>query len=169
MEWWDLYDVDRKKTGMLHERGTPLPKRYYHLCVSAWIVNQRGEFLLSQRHPGKAYPLRWECTGGSVLSGESSLEGALREVEEELGIRLEGGQGKLFYQVRRESSQDFYDAWMFPCDIRIEDLSLQETEVVDAKWVNREGLLSLYNNGRLHPLLNYIEDVIDASMAFHGR
>ena len=78
-ELWDLYDITRKKTGAAVERGQTIPDGSYHLVVSVWIRNRHGEFLLSQRHPDKPYPLYWECTGGSVLAGESSLEGAVRE------------------------------------------------------------------------------------------
>ena len=74
MEFWDLYNDKREKTGRIHERGKALPEGYYHLCVSVWLVNRKGEFLLSQRHPDKEYPLCWECTGGSVLAGESSFK-----------------------------------------------------------------------------------------------
>ena len=84
-ELWDLYDSSRKKTGVAVERGQTIPEGSYHLVVSVWIMNSKGEFLLSQRHPDKPYPLYWECTGGSVLAGESSLEGPVREVREELG------------------------------------------------------------------------------------
>lgn len=87
MEKWDLYNAKREKSGITVCRGEIIPKGLYHLSVSVWIVNQQGQYLLSQRHPKKQYPLYWECTGGSVLSGETSLQGAIREVKEELGIR----------------------------------------------------------------------------------
>lgn len=160
MELWDLYTDKRDKTGVLHERGTPIPKGYYHLCVSIWLRNCKGEFLVSQRHPSKAYPLCWECTGGSVLAGESSLDGALREVKEELGIILNGKDGKLVYQTRRDELQDFYDVWLFPCDVEIGELCLQESEVVGAKWVGYKELQELYHHGELHPLLDYMNEMI---------
>ena len=87
MEKWDLYNAKREKSGITVCRGEIIPKGLYHLSVSVWIVNQQGQYLLSQRHPKKQYPLYWECTGGSVLSGETSLQGAIREVKEELGIQ----------------------------------------------------------------------------------
>ena len=88
LEMWDLYNGKREKTGKVLPRGVPVPKGLYHLTVSAWIVNSQGQYLLSRRHPQKTYPLCWECTGGSVLAGEDSLNGAVREVREELGIIL---------------------------------------------------------------------------------
>ena len=159
MEFWDLYNDKREKTERIHERGKAIPEGYYHLCVSVWLVNRKGEFLLSQRHPDKEYPLCWECTGGSALAGESSLDGALREVKEELGITLAPEKGKILFQTRRDQRQDYYDVWIFPYDVDIDKLRLQSTEVVAARWVNSETLLDLYHDGKLHPLLNYVEDL----------
>ncbi|AUD14346.1 hypothetical protein CW734_12755 [Planococcus sp. MB-3u-03] len=41
---------------------------------------------MTQRDPAKPLPMLWETTGGSVITGESSLTGALRELEEETGL-----------------------------------------------------------------------------------
>lgn len=56
-ELWDLYDSSRKKTGVAVERGQTIPEGSYHLVVSVWIMNSKGEFLLSQRHPDKPSPI----------------------------------------------------------------------------------------------------------------
>ena len=104
LEMWDLYNGKREKTGRVLPRGVPVPKGLYHLTVSAWVVNSQGQYLLSQRHPQKAYPLCWECTGGSVLAGEDSLSGAVREVREELGIILNQSNAKMIYQAKREET-----------------------------------------------------------------
>lgn len=160
MEKWDLYNAKREKTGLTMQRGENIPKGLYHLVVSAWIVNQQGQYLLSQRHPDKQYPLYWECTGGAVLSSENSLQGAVREVKEELGITLAPEQGKLIYQFRREDMQDFYDVWLFHADIDIQEMVLQKTEVVDAQWVNQDKLLNMFQKKQLHPLITYIDTLI---------
>ena len=149
MEKWDLYNAKREKSGIAVCRGEIIPKGLYHLSVSVWIVNQQGQYLLSQRHPKKQYPLYWECTGGSVLSGETSLQGAIREVKEEL-----------IYQTRRENVQDFYDVWLFHKDIKIEEMRLQETEVVDVQWVNPDKLFKMFRLKQLHPLITYVEQLI---------
>lgn len=161
MEKWDLYNAEREKTGLTMQRGENIPKGLYHLVVSAWIVNQQGQYLLSQRHPDKQYPLYWECTGGAVLSGENSLQGAVREVKEELGIALALEKGELIYQFCREDMQDFYDVWLFHVDIDIKEMVLQKTEVVDVKWVNKNVLFDMYRTGQLHPLIDYIDQLIN--------
>ena len=45
MEKWDLYNAKREKTGLTMQRGENIPKGLYHLVVSAWIVNQQGQYL----------------------------------------------------------------------------------------------------------------------------
>lgn len=160
-EEWDLYDAKRNKAGCTLVRGIPIPEGYYHLVVSVWLINSRGEYLLSQRHPDKRYPLFWECTGGSVLAGESSLGGAVREVKEELGIELNPAEGRRISQICRKDTQDLYDVWVFDKNIAISDIVLQKTEVVDVKWVTKRELLRMSQNGELHPLLDVSNVTID--------
>ena len=131
-----------------------------NVALGVYVVNQQGQYLLSQRHPKKQYPLYWECTGGSVLSGETSLQGAIREVKEELGILLTPGSEKLIYQSRRENVQDFYDVCLFHKDIKIEEMRLQETEVVDVQWVNPDKLFEMFRLKHLHPLITYVDQLI---------
>lgn len=156
-ELWDLYDRDRNRTGRLHERGKPIPQGLYHLVVSIWIVNSQDQYLMSQRHPGRPYPKCWECTGGSVVAGETSLQGAVREVKEELGLSLDTSTAQLIYQTRREDCQDFYDVWRFQSDAPIASLKLQSSEVIAAKWMERDMIYELQRQGKLHPLINYLD------------
>ena len=87
-EMWDLYDKNRNPLNKKVLRGTVLSDDEYHLVVYAWIKNSEGKYLISQRAKRKAQPLMWECTGGSVKSGENTYQGAIREVSEELGINI---------------------------------------------------------------------------------
>ena len=100
MEIWDLYNERRELTGRDQIRGEEIPEGCYHLVVHVWIRNSRGEYLISQRSADRpTFPLKWECVGGSVLKGESSLEGALRETKEEVGLSLPPEGGRLAYSV----------------------------------------------------------------------
>lgn len=53
--------------------------------VSAVVIH-RGRILLTQRPPGKAYPLVWETPGGKVDGNESHHQALQRELREELGV-----------------------------------------------------------------------------------
>lgn len=100
MELWDLYNEHRELTGRDHIRGEEVPQGFYHLVVDIWIWNCKGEYLISQRSADRpAYPLMWECVGGSVTKGEDSLTGALRETKEEVGLTLSPDDGKLVHTL----------------------------------------------------------------------
>lgn len=47
------------------------------------------EFLLAQRPPGKAYAGYWEFPGGKVEPGETARAALVRELQEELGVRVD--------------------------------------------------------------------------------
>ena len=79
MEKWDLYTRNRELTGREQIRGEAIPEGFYHLVVHVWLKNKQGQYLISKRSADRpTYPLFWECTGGSVLLGETSLHGAAR-------------------------------------------------------------------------------------------
>ncbi|GAA0609591.1 NUDIX domain-containing protein [Virgibacillus siamensis] len=164
MELWDVYDKDRRKTDRTHKRGVPLPDGDFHLVVSIWIVNDKGEFLISKRHPDKPNPNLWECPGGSVLTGENSYQGALREAYEEIGIDLSGYGGEIVRSVRRE--RDFWDAWLFHASFAIEDVVPQPDEVIDARWAAPDEIKRLIKDGAFVPSLRYFRDMFRGSVAW---
>ena len=86
--YWDLFNRNRVWVRNHHKRGDMIPDGLYHIVVHSWVMDYYGNFLISQRQKGRTDELMWERTGGSVLEGESSIEGAKREVGEELGIDL---------------------------------------------------------------------------------
>jgi D-alanyl-D-alanine dipeptidase len=86
-EVWDGVDREGNPLGLDLVRGAPIPEGVYHHVVMVFTVTDRGNILITQRHPDKPYGLCWEVTGGSVLKGEEPRLGAAREVSEELGLR----------------------------------------------------------------------------------
>lgn len=133
MEQWDIYNEARKKTGKTVVRGTTLEKGEYHLVVGIWTITDEGKILLTQRHPDKDAGLLWECSGGGVLAGESSLEGAVRELGEEVGIHV--SPEDLIFLGSILADKYFVDSYLYKGNVKIEDLKLQEKEVIDAKLV----------------------------------
>jgi isopentenyldiphosphate isomerase len=158
MEYWDLYNKDRKKINKIHLREEKINPGEYHIVVDIWIINDENKILLTQRHPGKTFPLKWECTGGSVIAGEDSFAGALREVEEEIGIKLKKENGKIIDTIIRKD--DIKDIYLFKEDIKIEETKLQENEVIDIKWVTIEGFKEMAEAGEIaEPILYDMEKI----------
>ncbi|MBT2730432.1 NUDIX domain-containing protein [Bacillus sp. ISL-75] len=159
MELWDLYDKNRIKTDRIHKRGTPLAEGDYHIVVHVWIRNNKGKILLTKRHQDKTHPDLWECTGGSILVGEDSIEGALREVKEEIGISLLRSNGKLVKSERRDIYNNFCDVWIFDQSFEISETELQQDEVSDIKWVTKSELDNIYSSNLLVPTLSYYKKI----------
>lgn len=57
--------------------------------VAAVIERPDGSFLLAQRPAGKVYEGYWEFPGGKVEAGEQFSDALARELDEELGIRVQ--------------------------------------------------------------------------------
>lgn len=137
-EYWDLFNRNRVWVRNHHKRGDRIPDGLYHIVVHSWVMDYYGNFLISQRQNGRTDELMWERTGGSVLEGESSIEGAKREVREELGIDLAEIQPVLIKSERRDKYSDFFDAWLFVVDR--EKLSVRLTML---KFGTLSGLICL--------------------------
>jgi len=150
-ELWDLYDRERKKIGKLHTRGIPLETGTYHIVVNVWIVNSNNEILVTQRHPDKElWGGFWECSAsGAVIAGEDSLQGAIRETKEEIGIDLLPSEAVLIETLIRKD--DIRDTYLFKKDIVLEDLVFHPDEVVDAKWVSKVEYDLLCSNDLMAP------------------
>lgn len=153
-EIWDILDENKQPTGRTHRRGDPLKTGDRHLVVDVWMRRKDGRFLLTRRAPTKGYPLMWETTGGSSASGESSLQAALREAEEEAGMHLNPQQGKLIYSYMRPDH--FKDVWIFDHEAELDDVVLQEGETVDARLATVNEILELYRKNELVPYI-YLE------------
>jgi 8-oxo-dGTP diphosphatase len=134
IEYWDIYDVSRNKTGQLHQRGLELEDGQFHLVVAIWIKNKDNEILLTKRNPEKLWGNYWECTGGCVIAGEDSITGAKRELFEEIGIEIT--QEPLRFLGTTIHKTWFTDTYLLEKDILLSNLKLQSKEVNDVKLVN---------------------------------
>lgn len=145
-ELWDIYDKDRNKTGRFAERDVDrLKEGEYHIVVVALILNSKKEILMTKRAPTKKKePLKWELTGGSIIAGETSLQGMLREIREEIGLIFSPEDAIFLTSIRRDKAPaDFKDIWLFKKDIKLEDVKFPDGEAIEAKWVTIEELLQM--------------------------
>lgn len=133
-ELWDVYIRQRQLTGRTHRRGEPLAQGDYHMVANALVFKQDGALLVQQRSFKKmALPGGWVlATGGSVLQGETSLEGIQREVVEELGA-----QATQFERIRTSWEKDWFDdLYVTSITQPLDSLKIQTSEVEQVTWLS---------------------------------
>lgn len=170
-ELWDIYDGNKKKTGRTAERGVyEFKDGEYHLVVQAIILNTKNEILISKRAPFKKFGGMWECNGGSALKGETSLEGILREVKEELGIKFSKTEAIFLKEVKREMvPANFKDLWLFKRDIKDEEITFPDGEATDFKWVSIDEFMEMFNNQEIVPTVDFGRDEYELALRTEQR
>lgn len=145
MELRDLYDENKMVTGKTFVKGEQVPKGYYYLIVAIYIQNSKGDFLIQKRVKRKGG--KWATTAGHPKAGETSLEGLLTEVEEEIGIKLSKDMPILFETWNK--NDQFFDIYYLKKDIDLKDIKIQE-EVEDVKWASIDEIKEMYKNNEFH-------------------
>ena len=147
MEYWDLYDSERKPLNRVHKRGEAFSEGEYYVCSEVWVRNSRGQFLITKRHPDKKAGNLWEFTGGGTLAGESTLESAVRELKEETGIDASESELRLFATYRKKNY--FQDLFLLDKDVDIADIVLKPDETVDVEWAKVGDILEMIEKGEI--------------------
>lgn len=152
-ELWDVYDAQGKLTGNTVERGQALPVGGYHLIVHIWLVGPDGNLLIQQRNkPGSLSHRLWAPTAGSIVAGEHSRAGALRETQEEIGLTLHHHDIQLH---EREFIDDFIqDVWIGRWHGDLSRLTPDPEEVLAVETVGWDEILARVSNGEF---INYGE------------
>lgn len=142
MEVRDLYDENRNLTGQVILKGQKIPKGRYYITVVICIENSNNEFLFQKRSRRKNG--KWALTGGHLKSGQTSKEGIIAEVKEELGLNITNMNFKLINTIKTED--DFIDIYYLKVDINIDNLILQKQEVEEVRWFTKEQIKELIRN-----------------------
>ena len=147
MEKWDLYDKNRVKSDIAVSRGEEIPTGLYRVVIHVAIINSEEKMLIQQRQPFKhSWPNMWDISvGGHVISGETSSQGAQREVKEELGIDVDFTDIRPSFTVNFETGFDDY--YIIGKDIELSELTLQESEVQAVKFADKDEILSMIDSG----------------------
>lgn len=142
MEKRDLYDENKELTGETIFKGEPIPKGRYYITVVIFIQNDEGKFLIQKRVMNKDG--KWATTGGHPVSGESSKQGIITEIKEELGIDVKSENIQLFKTIKTED--DFVDLYYLKENVNIENVVVQREEVEKAKWASIEEIKDMIQN-----------------------
>lgn len=88
MEYIDIFDENNEPTGKVKEKNQAHEDGDFHRTAHVWIINDKNELLLQKRSANKkSHPNCWDISGaGHIRAGECVIDGAIRELKEELGV-----------------------------------------------------------------------------------
>lgn len=149
MEILDICDENGVPTGKTVERNVAHTEGINHRTAHVWVVsmnNGQPQVLLQKRAMNKdSFPGRFDTSSaGHIQAGDEPLESAIRELEEELGIKATANDlefiGKFhveFDKVFREKlfkDRETAFVYVYKENVDIEKLVLQKEEIMDVQW-----------------------------------
>jgi isopentenyl-diphosphate delta-isomerase type 1 len=174
-ELFDVLDKNGNKTGIqktkeeLHEQGL------WHQAVHIWIFNSKGEILFQKRAKEKDnWPGLWDISAaGHVSAGETPEKAVVREMEEEIGIKVRISQLKKI-EIRKHvkyvnklnfHNREFDHVFLFRYDGDISKLKFKDKEVESVKFIPFKQLEKELKNRKLSktyvPAKKYYFDIIN--------
>ena len=139
-ELLDILDELGRPTGEVAWKSEAHRRGLWHRCFHCWVAGEDagGSYLLVQRRDATkdTWPGYLDVTAaGHLQSGEEVLEGGLREVEEELGLKVEPrrliplGTRRIEQEIPGGCDREFHEVFLLFDPTPPEDLRLQEGEV----------------------------------------
>ncbi len=148
-EWVDWIDEGGRTLASL-PRGEIRRRNLLHRVTATIVFHPGGQAFVHERSPGKdVYPGLFDmCVGGTVVSGETYVANACRELHEELGV-----SGVPVYYLFQHRFQDAVTASLiqvYAC-VYAGAMRFQPEEVVSGCWADEGEVARLVAAGRMCP------------------
>ncbi len=143
-ELLEFVDVQKRPLGVL-PREDIHNQNLMHKSVQVLLFNREKKLYIQQRsHNKDVYPGYWDVSAaGHVLSGESGIEAAMRELKEELGIQVNNMRFVYEFSATYYTGYEFLSLYVTgPC-AEIPDPDPEE--VVQGIFVSKQEMNYLIN------------------------
>lgn len=144
MEYIDILNDKGEITGKIATREEVHKYGYLHRAIQVLIINSKNEVLIQRRSPNKEkHPNLWDVScAGHLSSGDTSIEGTMRELKEELGIKPNKEKLKLIQTVQKSyipkpgfKENEIQDIYLYEENIDIKSIKMQKEEVSEVKYI----------------------------------
>ena len=158
VEYRDLYDEKRNLVNKRVIRDGKVPKGLKYVTVVVFIYNKyTKEWLMQKRSKDKGG--KWATTSGHPISGQTSIEGMVTEIKEELGLSIKENELKFITTVNRK--EKFADIYYLEKDVDLKELNIQKEELDDIKWMTQKEIEELYKIGKFKKThYNYYHELL---------
>ncbi len=171
-ELLDILDESGQPTGQIAPKSEAHRLGLWHRCFHCWICGSGagGSYLLLQRRAATkdTWPGYLDITAaGHLAAGEETLDG-LREVEEELGLRVQPerlvplGTRRVEQEIPAGCDREFHEVFLLSDATPPGDLRLQKEEVDAVFRLDLDDVQVLYETGSA-PAREFAEDKTSAT------
>ncbi|MFH0829746.1 MAG: NUDIX domain-containing protein [Candidatus Aenigmatarchaeota archaeon] len=140
----DILDSEGKPTGARLMKSEAHARGLWHYSAHVWIFNSKGEVLLQKRAIDKeSHPGLWDISSaGHVSAGETPDHAAVREVEEELGIKISAKDLKFWKRWVSETepkpgfhNKEYVYTYFLRFDGGMKGIRIQKEELDEVKFM----------------------------------
>ena len=151
MEYIDLFDQNNNPLKISKEKKQAHEDGDFHRTAHIWIINNHIELLLQKRSASKkSHPNCWDISvAGHIKAGEEVLDGAIRELEEELGVEVKKDDLKYITTIKSTKNlknMEFQYVYLLECNKKIDEYIFKDNEVSEVKYVYYEELEQMVKN-----------------------
>lgn len=153
MELFDILNEDGTRSGIVKERGVAHREGALHGTVHMWIVRKKEtgfDVLLQKRSEFKdSNPGDYDISSaGHITAGDEPLTAAVREMQEELGLKVtpeqlhyvgtHRGAFEAVFHGRMFKDNELSSVYVYTEPVDEGMLTLQEEEVEEVRWMDYE-------------------------------
>jgi isopentenyldiphosphate isomerase len=121
----------------------PLPRkgihenRIWHRVTHIWVVNSAKEILVQKRSLAKDLdPGKWESFfGGHLAPGDTEIDCAVTELEEETGLKAKPEDLKYFKIYKCDDVTEFQSIFVYSWNGNADQISYEKEEIDEVKWM----------------------------------
>ena len=140
MEYIDIFDENNNPTGEVKEKVQAHEDGNFHRTAHVWIMNDKKELLLQKRSATKkSHPNCWDISGaGHIRVEESVIDGARRELKEELGVEVKEEDLQYIATIKstkNPKNMEFQYVYLLNCNKEIKEYIFEDKEVSEVKYV----------------------------------
>lgn len=162
MEYFDILNEDGTRTGRIKERSLVHRDGDLHGSVRTYIfrkVHNNFEILLQKRSTDKdSYPGCFDVSSaGHVDSGEEFIDAAVRELNEELGIKAKEEDFIFLFRQKLVAKDIFHNnifisneinnVYLLEKNVDISNVNYDINEVQSVKWMDTDEVLDNLERG----------------------
>ena len=163
MEFLDVVDENNKNTGIVEEKKLVHRDGKWHREVTAIILNEKNEFLIQKRAASrKRNPNKWSYTTGHVITGEDTISGMIREINEELGVIFNEKDLELL-SLRKfsvcyswnQNNNYFEYSYLIRTNKKIEEYKIFKKELSEIKYISYDKIKEIIETDKNYFVNNF--------------